>query len=137
MLREEQPVQVKAIWQQGYQVELKAREHIFIVDEPTDSGGLDHGPMPTELLLASLASCLTLAIRHVCLKKRLELLQLQVDVQGGFDRTSFKCVQLMAEVTSSLAPKLLKQIVDKAIKYCYVSNTLYDGCQISYRINNN
>ncbi|MDR3602387.1 MAG: OsmC family protein [Desulfosporosinus sp.] len=130
-------MRVKAKWQQGYQVELKARDHTFIVDEPISVGGQDHGPMPTELLLASLASCLTLAIRHVSLIMRLELLQLQVDVQGEFDRTSFKCVRLIAEVTSSLDPQLLKQVMDKAIKYCYVSNTLYDGCQISYGINSN
>jgi Predicted redox protein, regulator of disulfide bond formation len=137
MLSEKQPVRVKAVWQQGYQVELKTREHTIIVDKPKDFGGLDQGPIPTELLLASLASCLTLVIRNMCLKMRLDLEQLQVDVQGEFDSTHFKCEQLMVEVTSSLDPKLLKRVMDKAIKYCYVSNTLHEGCQILYNINKN
>lgn len=33
------------------------RGHRLVVDQPVDAGGLDAGPTPTELFVASLASC--------------------------------------------------------------------------------
>lgn len=39
------------------QFEITARGHRIFSDQPTDSGGLDEGMTPPELLLASLGSC--------------------------------------------------------------------------------
>lgn len=36
---------------------VRARGHTFTVDQPVDAGGDDLGPMPTELFVASLATC--------------------------------------------------------------------------------
>jgi putative redox protein len=47
---------------QGFETEVEIRGHRLIVDEPTDAGGKDAGPRPTELLAASLASCTTITI---------------------------------------------------------------------------
>ena len=47
---------------QGFETEVEVRGHRLIVDEPTDAGGKDAGPRPTELLAASLASCTTITI---------------------------------------------------------------------------
>ena len=40
----------------GFRIAI--RDHELVVDQPTDHGGADAGPTPTELLLASLASCI-------------------------------------------------------------------------------
>lgn len=40
----------------GFRIAI--RDHELLVDQPTDHGGADAGPTPTELLLASLASCI-------------------------------------------------------------------------------
>lgn len=36
---------------------IRVRGHEVVVDQPTDDGGTDTGPTPTELFAASLASC--------------------------------------------------------------------------------
>jgi uncharacterized OsmC-like protein len=36
---------------------ITVRGHTLLVDQPTDAGGNDHGPTPTELFVAALAGC--------------------------------------------------------------------------------
>jgi putative redox protein len=53
----------------GYEHEIEMREHRLIVDEPPDKGGTDHGPMPAELLAASLASCTAITMEMYAARK--------------------------------------------------------------------
>ena len=41
----------------GESYEVAVRGHSVLVDQPADSGGLDTAPTPTELFVASLATC--------------------------------------------------------------------------------
>jgi putative redox protein len=41
----------------GERYEIQVRGHRITVDQPVDSGGADTAPTPTELFVASLASC--------------------------------------------------------------------------------
>jgi putative redox protein len=41
----------------GDRYEIDIREHRLVVDQPVDGGGTDTGPTPTELFVASVASC--------------------------------------------------------------------------------
>ena len=41
----------------GEAYEVTVRGHRVLVDQPTDHGGTDGGPTPTELFVASLAAC--------------------------------------------------------------------------------
>ena len=47
----------------GFRVELNARRHHLVADEPRSLNGTDAGPTPYELLLASLASCTAMTVR--------------------------------------------------------------------------
>lgn len=59
------PIQMPATTRQGLDVrfrhgesyEVSARGHQFAVDQPIEDGGSDEAPTPTELLVASLATC--------------------------------------------------------------------------------
>ena len=37
--------------------DIETRGHVITVDQPQDAGGEDYGPTPTELFVASVASC--------------------------------------------------------------------------------
>lgn len=51
-----------AIWQGGWLCSVEAGGFRLTVDEPVSAGGTAQGPMPTDLLLASLSSCYALAL---------------------------------------------------------------------------
>lgn len=87
--------------------------------------------MPTELLLASLASCFTLAVAHAARKRNIELPDLTVQVQAEYDGPRFR--RIAVEVCSSHPRKELEAFIARARSYCYVSNTLLHPPQIEFR----
>jgi len=49
--------EMEARWVAGEAYEVTVRGHRLVVDQPTDAGGQDSAPTPTELFVASLATC--------------------------------------------------------------------------------
>jgi len=47
----------------GERYEITVREHPIVVDQPIDDGGANDAPTPTELFVASLASCVACPVR--------------------------------------------------------------------------
>jgi uncharacterized OsmC-like protein len=116
------PLQVHAVWRGGYAAEVHARGHRIAVDEPVEGG--DSGPMPTELLCASLASCLCLAIGHVAAKRGVDVPGLRVDVRAERDGRALRYGRLVVTASSSLPEDELAPLVERAERFCWVSNTL-------------
>jgi putative redox protein len=56
-----------------FQQDIMSGPHRFIADEPTSFGGLDSGPGPYDLLLASLGACTSMTIRLYADRKQLPL----------------------------------------------------------------
>ncbi len=113
---------VDATWDGGYRCRVKARDFEIRVDEPTSVGGDDTGPQPTELFLASLASCFALAVAWAARKQGVVLEDLAVRAVGTYQGPKF--AELRVEVTSSHERAELERIVQRAKGACYVSNTL-------------
>jgi uncharacterized OsmC-like protein len=108
------------------------RQHEIIVDEPSSAGGTDTGPMPTEVFLASLASCFTLSVYHAARKRSIELPDLSVRARGRYVGLRFE--HLTVEVSSSCPRDQLQGLIEPAIRYCYVSQTLKHQPGIEYVI---
>lgn len=50
----------------GDRFAIEVRGHVLTVDQPIDAGGTDEAPTPTELFIASLASCIAYyALRYL------------------------------------------------------------------------
>ena len=64
-----------------YEHEIEMREHRLIVDEPEEKGGTDQGPMPAELLAASLASCTAITMEMYAARKEWGLGTVEVVVE--------------------------------------------------------
>jgi putative redox protein len=119
---EARTLSVDAIWDGGYRCRVRARDFEIRADEPLKAGGDDTGPQPTELFLASLASCFTLALAHVARKRKVQLADLSVRVVGRYDGPKF--VNVRVEVTSDHPREELEVLAEKASAVCYVSNTI-------------
>lgn len=111
----------RALWTGGWRCEVEAGEFSLVVDEPAEVGGTGSGPMPTDLLLASLSSCYALALAWAARKQGFELPDLEVTATGTYQGTKFS--ELLLTVESSLEEDRLLALFEPAKRACYVSNT--------------
>lgn len=100
---------------------MEAGGFSLVVDEPAEVGGTGSGPMPTDLLLASLASCFALALAWAARRRGFELPDLEVSATGTYEGTKFSALLLTVE--SSLPDAELTELFEPASRACYVSNT--------------
>lgn len=78
--------------------------------------------MPTDLLLASLASCYALALAWAARKRGFDLPDLEVTATGTYQGSRFAA--LVLTVSTSLDADRLTPLLEPARRVCYVSNTL-------------
>ncbi|MGW9022722.1 OsmC family protein [Streptomyces sp. NPDC055722] len=113
---------VRATWEEGLRCTVDAGGFPLTVDEPRSVGGSDQGPQPTDLLLASVSSCFTVALAYCAARQGVELVDLRVTATGVYDGPRFASVRI--EVSSGCERAALTQLITAAEKVCYVTNTL-------------
>ena len=113
---------VVARFEGGWRCRVEAGGFDLVVDEPPSSGGTGTGPMPTEYLLAAMASCYALALSWAAGKRGSTLPGLAVTATGTYDGPRFSHLQL--DVESGASPGVVEGLVEPALRVCYVSNTI-------------
>jgi putative redox protein len=113
---------VVARFEGGWRCRVEAGGFELIVDEPESSGGTGSGPMPTEYLLAAMASCYTLALNWAAGKRGMNLPGLAVTATGTYDGPRFSRLQLT--VTCDAPADDVERLIQPALRACYVSNTI-------------
>jgi putative redox protein len=113
---------VVARWEGGWRCRVEAGGFELVVDEPPRAGGTGTGPMPTEYLLAAMASCYALALQWAAGKRGTTVPGLTVTATGTYDGPRFSRLQL--SVSSELPAERVEPLVKPALRACYVSNTL-------------
>jgi putative redox protein len=103
----------------------------MVVDEPTEAGGTDTGPRPTQLLATSLAGCTAITIELYAERKGWELDGLEVAVDMTSDEqqrpTSFAVEVALPEGLEEEQRKKLMVIAAK----CPVHRVLEHGAEIT------
>jgi len=118
---------VRGRWMGGLRAEIDAGGFTVVADEPESVGGTGTGPQPTELLLASIASCFTLALAYAAGKRSVELADLAVDVTGRYDGPRF--TSFLITVRAPGVPGL-DRLIESAKRVCYVTRTLQSSPSI-------
>jgi putative redox protein len=113
---------VTAWWEGGWRCRVAAGGFELVVDEPESAGGTGTGPMPTEYLLAAMASCYALALAWAAGKRGVTLPDLTVTATGTYDGPRFSRLQFT--VVSTAAREVVERLVEPALRVCYVSNTI-------------
>ena len=124
---------VSATFHGGYAATVDARGHTIAVDEPEASGGEDSGAMPTELLAGALASCFALALGHAARKRELELPRLRVTVTAERPGRELRYDDIVVSASADVPQDQLDDLVEKAARFCWVSNTVASAPKIEYR----
>jgi putative redox protein len=123
----------EARWEEGYRAEVAVRQFRFVADEPPGSGGQDDGAMPTEYLLVAISSCFALALAHVARKRDLALGPLTVKALATYDGPSYGAIDLEVAFDDS-PPAGIDELVERARRVCYVSNTLARSPQLTVTV---
>ena len=119
---------VESTWRGGLRCDVAAGNFVVVADEPESVGGSDEGPQPTELLLASVASCFTLAIAYSARKRSIALAELSVKVTGVYDGPRFRAIHIAPQIGCD--PALFDSLIRQAERVCYVTNTLRSNVDI-------
>jgi uncharacterized OsmC-like protein len=123
---------VDARWAGGMKSAVQAGDFEIIVDEPESAGGTDSGPQPTDLFLASIASCFTLSMAHAANKRGIELPGLRVRVVGIYEGLKFTRLDLRIASDGPLA--VLEELIPDAQRVCYVTNTLRQATELRFTV---
>ncbi len=123
---------------------IRTGNHTFIADEPESLGGLDAGPAPYELLLASLGACTSMTLRMYADRKGWDLRGVRVTLEhdrihakdcedcesktGRIDRIRRDLV-LEGNLDDAQRARLL-EIADK----CPVHRTLHNEIRVETRL---
>lgn len=125
-------IKVEANNKQGYLVNISARNHKLLLDEPRESGGTDQGPTPLEALLAALAACLIMTLRLHAQRNRVEIDEINAVAEASVDPRGFigrakpglQDVKLRVTIKTGADQRIVEELVKKAEEYCPVADTL-------------
>lgn len=123
----------------GEFVRITARNHSVIVDEPTDQGGTDAGMNPVELLLGSIAACMTLTLSIYSEAMGVKARNIEVTAEGDLDsagmkgssrvRPGYNRIRLSISAETDVPPETFQQVVDLAVLRCPVEDSVRNGVE--------
>jgi uncharacterized OsmC-like protein len=127
----------------NYRTTITARDHTFIADEPVDAGGTDSGPTPYDLLLAGLATCMSMTVRMYATRKAWPLDEVVVRLRtargpGAHAQDCLECdvrdtritqLERQIEVRGTLSDDQRARLLDIADR-CPLKRTLERGLKI-------
>lgn len=118
-------------WLGGYRTETDIRGvHLLLGDETPRYGGEDTGPMPTEMLLVAVGTCMCLSVVHLAHKRRISVGNVILETSAKKDDKAFRFRSIRVVVYADLPQDQLEPLVNLARRYCFVSNTLAEGCPV-------
>ena len=129
---------VNLTWNRGLRfVAQTGSGHALVADTDPDVGGFSSAPTPTELLLAGVAGCTAMDVVSILRKKRLQVDDFEVEVDGDMASEPPKHLTSIRLVYKVWSPDVTDEALERAIelsqeKYCTVSNTVKGVAELSW-----
>ncbi len=119
-------------WEEGDRFTITVGGHRIVVDQPLDVGGTDAGPTPTDLMLASLASCVAFYARRYLRRHHLDATGLTVTARHRMATHPNRVgdVDLLIHLPTELTPSRRAGLLAQA-GHCTVHNTLVESPTIA------
>ncbi len=118
----------------GLKFATDIRGHRLIVDQPKGAGA-DEGPMPIELLGASLGTCVALYVQQFCHARGLPYEGMRVEVQQIGARNPGRVGVFEVKVVLQEAiPAEYAQMLDRVARSCPAHNTLVHGADVQVHV---
>ena len=117
--------------------DISIRDLNFTIDEPTERGGTNLGPTPTDTVIAALIGC-TNVIGHKCANKLgVDIGHLKIDAICDFDRRGvtleeeievpFEALTLEVVSDGSASDEALQTVAVEVAKFCPLSKLFENG----------
>ena len=126
-------MKVEARFLDNYKFEIISESSSFISDQSPKYGGDGAGPMPSELFLWSIASCMGQAIVHISRKLQERIDELSLTVEGIKHTEEFRYTRIIINVQGGYPEDRLREIVNIASTHCFISNSLSDDIEIEIK----
>ncbi len=117
----------------GVRFAAHIRQHRLIVDQPASGGGEDSGPMPLELLGASLGTCVALYVQQFCHARSLPYEGMRVEVTPQFADGRIARFEVRVILPEPL-PAHYAKLLDRVARSCPAHSTLAHGAEIGVTI---
>lgn len=119
----------------GTQFSAQIRGHRVIVDQPPEGGGADAGPMPLELLGASLGTCIALYVQQFLDARRLPHTGMRVEVQQFGARNPSRITEFVVRVVlPEPLPASVAGLLERVARSCPAHNTLERAAHVRVEI---
>ncbi|HVB44015.1 MAG TPA: OsmC family protein [Streptosporangiaceae bacterium] len=128
--------QMEVAFRTGESYEISVRGHRIVVDQPTEAGGEDTAPTPTELFVASLASCVAFyagryLTRHGYTRTGLTV---STSFEMSADRPSrVSDIRISVKVPTDL-PAARWPALSAVMRHCTVHNSLHQPPPVSIEL---
>jgi uncharacterized OsmC-like protein len=131
-------------WVDAALIETRVGNNVIRTDEPAALGGTDIAAGPVELLLAALASCVSVGLVIQAAKRGVELRSLDIDVEGDLDlrgffgdasvRPGFSDIRYRVRIESDASPDDLADILRGVERRSPMFDSIRNGTTISSRL---
>ena len=111
--------------------DITIRDLSFAIDEPTERGGTNTGPTPTDAAIAALVGCTNVISNKCADKLGIDIGQLTVNASCEFDRRGvtlseeidvpFVTITLDITANGPATAEQLAQVAEEAAKFCPLS----------------
>ena len=121
----------------AYTTKINIREHHLIGDEPTENGGGDAGPKPSEFILAGLATCTAATLRMYADRKGWPLEHIFIDlslviekIPGGQVTHITRVIRFEGDIDDEQKRRLL-EIAEKCPAHRLLTNEVRINTQLA------
>jgi ribosomal protein S12 methylthiotransferase accessory factor len=108
-------------------VDARINGFTVVTDQPVDEGGGGKAPTPSEIFLASIATCSALYAQRFCESRDIGIDGLTLSLDADFDEKT----KMISKLTYKLGlpegfPEKYEQAIIRAMNQCYVKKHLFE-----------
>ena len=117
--------EITTVFNEGMSFTATINGHKLVMDTTTDDGGLDTGPSPKRLMLASLAGCTGIDIVSILNKMKVSFSDFSISTQASLKAENPKIydhvkITYKIKMAEEDKPKMIKAVDLSKDKYCGV-----------------
>jgi uncharacterized OsmC-like protein len=136
-------VNVEAKTLENMKIEVTARDHKLMIDQPKAGGGNDSGPTPLEYLFFSLAGCIGTIGTIIAKQKRIDLRGISVKVEGNLDlevlmgkskenRAGFQEIKVITDIDADMSREEKEKFLHEIDERCPISDNIANTTAIEF-----